>query len=102
MIDVEKRRVRNRRNGAKKYAERRILIDAIKMKAGCIDCGFNSHPAALAFDHLDPSKKSFKIGSGFITRNWEKVLAEIAKCVVRCCNCHAIKTVASGDMLVKK
>lgn len=54
----------------------------------CVDCGEN-HPATLDFHHLDPSTKRYRIASA-ITRatNWDKVLAEIEKCIVLCSNCH--------------
>lgn len=55
----------------------------------CSKCGF-SHPAALHFHHVDPSTKSF---SRFArnARNREKLMKEIAKCIVLCANCHAIE-----------
>jgi len=93
-ITVAQRRERSRGYGAQRYKERRKLIDAIKVSRGCIDCGYSAYPAALQFDHLDVSKKSFKIAAGLM-RNWDSLLAEIAKCVVRCANCHAVKTVES-------
>lgn len=60
------------------------------MKRGCIDCGFNNHPAALHFDHRDPLNKSFSVARNS-ERSWKKVLEEVDKCDVRCANCHAIK-----------
>lgn len=74
------------------YRTRRLKIDEIKLQRGCADCGYNQHPAALHFDHVDPTNKTFKISTS-LTRRWDTVLAEIAKCVVRCANCHAVKTV---------
>jgi hypothetical protein len=45
----------------------------------------------LQFDHR--SDKSFDIASMIATgASWSKVAAEIAKCDVRCANCHARKT----------
>lgn len=60
------------------------------MRRGCIDCGYNKHPAALDFDHVD-GEKLFEV-SKTMGRSFAKMTAEIAKCVVRCSNCHRIKT----------
>lgn len=58
------------------FAERRPLINEIKMERGCVDCGYAPHPAALHFDHRDPSAKRFNI-SGSEGRNLPDLLAEI-------------------------
>ena len=69
-------------------AERiRRHIDAVKLSRGCIDCGFRGHPAALDFDHL--SDKTINVSSA---KSIAQADAEIAKCEVRCANCHRIKT----------
>jgi len=58
----------------------------------CIDCG-ESRPAALHFDHVDPSTKSFTI-SDYLGKKikWEKLYEEMAKCEIRCANCHSVRT----------
>lgn len=78
---------RNKRN----WAEFSQKIAAIKLARGCADCGYNTHPAALDFDHLPGTQKSVGVSrlSGF---PWEKVEEEIAKCEVVCSNCHRIRT----------
>lgn len=68
--------------------ERLVWVRAYKMSQGCVDCGYRGHPSALHFDHIY-GVKSFNISQ---SRNLEKAKEEIAKCVVRCANCHAIKT----------
>lgn len=87
-----------------RYAERRALIDSIKVERGCVDCGYRAHPAALDFDHLDPAQKTWSIATNW-SRRWERLLEEIAKCEVRCRNCHAIRTFtvegASGRDIVR-
>lgn len=65
-------------------------INEIKLKTGCIDCGFKKHPSALHFDHVR-GKKKFTIGQ-IRTYRWGTILKEIGKCEVRCANCHSIRT----------
>jgi transposase-like protein len=70
---------------------RRLVKKKLVEKAGgrCALCGFDQHPAALQFHHVDPSTKSFQIAEGGLTRGIEKSRAEAAKCVLLCSNCHA-------------
>lgn len=70
---------------------RREQLAAIKMAAGCVDCGYSASPDALQFDHVDPATKAFTI-SVARTASTERMTAELAKCVVRCANCHAIRS----------
>lgn len=71
---------------------KRKLVDHLGGK--CIDCGFDAHLAALDFDHVDPKTKKANIGE--LLNNPElpfwKILEEADKCVLRCANCHRIKT----------
>jgi hypothetical protein len=84
---------RDRSKDREREAERLAEVRAIKVAKGCADCGFNSHPAALDFDHLPGTIKLFDIGNaaGRWTP-WDLVLLEIAKCEVVCANCHRIRT----------
>ena len=70
---------------------RRLVKKKLVEEAGgrCVLCGFDQHPAALQFHHLDPSSKLFQLGEGGLTRGIEKCRAEAAKCVLLCSNCHA-------------
>ncbi len=81
---------------ARRRKEHREKLNQIKVERGCVDCGFNKHPAALCFDHEEPTKKKFTIAR-MTLYSWEKILEEIAKCVVRCANCHSIKTSEKGE-----
>jgi hypothetical protein len=76
---------------SKRLKVRQRLGD-IKLASGCVDCGFKLHPAALHFDHLPQYEKKLNIGLALTNARWSDILAEINKCVVRCANCHAIKT----------
>jgi predicted nucleic acid-binding Zn ribbon protein len=71
--------------------KRRNMINNIKLEVGCSICGYNEHPAALHFDHIDPSLKSFTISQD-VKKKWEDIINEINKCRVLCANCHAIHT----------
>jgi len=60
-----------------------------KLERGCIDCGFKEHPVALDLDHNGP--KSIVVAH---LNNVTAMHNEIqdGKCVVRCRNCHQVKT----------
>jgi hypothetical protein len=73
------------------YERFQKFINQLKIESGCIDCGYKEHPVALDFDHKPGTVKCFPIGNGN-SRSREKVLEEIAKCEVRCSNCHRIRT----------
>ena len=64
------------------------LIQEYKVTLACVDCG-EDHPATLDFHHLDPSTKERSLGD-IAKYGWsrKKALAEIAKCVILCANCH--------------
>ncbi|MCW8141499.1 MAG: hypothetical protein KIT58_21560 [Planctomycetota bacterium] len=57
----------------------------------CVDCG-EADPVVLDFDHVRGEKASEV--SGLVRRrlSLDVVAAEIAKCDVRCGNCHRRKT----------
>lgn len=62
---------------------------AVDYKGGCcVFCGYHEHMGVLDFHHLDPTTKEFSIGSKGYTRSWEKVRAELDKCILVCANCH--------------
>ena len=67
-------------------------IHNYQIEKGCMDCGYNKHPAALEFDHRPGTKKSFNIGEQMGTYSREKLWEEIEKCDVVCANCHSIRT----------
>jgi len=72
----------------RRKAEVRHFIQAHKAALRCVDCGEN-HPATLDFHHTNPAEKERSLGDiGKYGWSRTKVLAEIAKCVVLCANCH--------------
>jgi hypothetical protein len=74
------------------YVDRRrkqLKEKAVQYLGGkCIMCGYSECIQALATHHLDPSTKDFNISHKGYTRSWEKVKAELDKCVLLCCRCH--------------
>ena len=80
---------RKNRNSSKIKKERREFIQKIKIQSGCVDCGIKDH-RVLDFDHVT-NDKQFNI-SNKIFLSKQKLLEEIAKCEVRCANCHRIVT----------
>jgi hypothetical protein len=62
----------------------------------CVDCS-KTDIRVLEFDHVR-GNKSANIGR-LLTRAiaWEAIEDEIAKCEVRCANCHRIKTGERGE-----
>jgi 5-methylcytosine-specific restriction endonuclease McrA len=69
---------------------KRVCVDMLGGK--CINCGFNSHLAALEFDHIDPKKKYKSVSDLLLGSSWETIQQEVKKCVLLCANCHRIKT----------
>lgn len=60
------------------------------MGGSCQCCGYNTCASALAFHHLDPSKKEQGFGD---TRanpvKWTNIVEERKKCILVCHNCHS-------------
>lgn len=74
-------------------------VDAFKVEKGCEMCGYNAHPAALDFDHIDRSTKAFDVSQFLGRKSDEDIKLEIAKCRVLCANCHRIKSYENKDHL---
>jgi len=76
-------------NHATRETVRRWLFEHLKANP-CMDCG-ETDPIVLEFDHQ--RDKKFAIGSASskgVALN--TLIAEVAKCEVRCANCHRRKT----------
>ena len=67
---------------------------------GCVDRG-EPDPVVLQFDHLGHKRKdvSYMLRSGF---TWANIQIEIAKCEVRCGNCHRRKTARESGLYDRK
>ena len=58
----------------------------------CVGCG-ESDPVVLDFDHIVPSLKRWNVANMIKDGwGWLTIEAEIAKCAVRCANCHRRRT----------
>jgi hypothetical protein len=73
-------------------AERQQWIDEYKLRHGCALCGYKEFARALDLDHIEPTTKSGEISRLVKDAPWQKVLDEIAKCMVLCAIHHRIKT----------
>jgi hypothetical protein len=73
----------------------RAFVFAYKSQHPCVDCG-EADPVCLDFDHRDPALKVFAVARAF-DFSLKRVQAEIAKCDVRCANCHRKKTAKNKE-----
>ena len=56
----------------------------------CTRCGYRKNLAALTWHHVEPKNKLFALDLRSLSnRKLDELLAEVAKCVVLCANCHA-------------
>lgn len=85
----------NTRRYERSKRHRKEIIEYIRSQKGipCIDCG-QSHPHfAMDFDHRDPSKKLFALGSAPArNKTLQVVKDEIEKCDLVCALCHRYRT----------
>lgn len=90
--NIEKHRAAVAAQVAKTRAAHVERIGAYLLQHPCVDCG-QSDIRVLDFDHRDGVEKSADVMALVkAAYSWARVAAEIAKCDVRCRNCHAIVT----------
>ena len=82
-------------SSAARISARRAALSAIKKERGCVDCG--RRDGELHFDHRPDEVKLFTVSQG-VDRSWVCLLAEIAKCDVRCNACHPRRHIYNGDI----
>lgn len=63
------------------------ILSELDLVLECNMCGYKKNKAALCFHHVDSEEKDFSF-SGMKMFTKEKLLSEIEKCVILCCNCH--------------
>lgn len=86
--DVYKKRA-SKNNLIYREINRKKLLAYLEGKH-CADCPEND-PIVLQFDHVR-GKKRQSISRMMLSCNWETILEEIAKCDIRCANCHLRRT----------
>lgn len=78
-------------NKLAKIRNQEFIIDYLS-KHPCIDCG-NTDIRVLEFDHLYPQDKKYNISNLILEScSLMTLKKEIQKCVIRCSNCHKIRT----------
>lgn len=65
----------------------RDWLRAQKTGKACARCT-ESDPNCLDWHHLDPLTKEFEVGTSHSRAGKKRTLAEIAKCILLCANCH--------------
>ena len=70
------------------HRRRRKIRAVLHMGSTCHTCGRDGPPALFEFHHLDATQKDFGLSEDGIPRTWAKMMAELAKCVMLCANCH--------------
>lgn len=80
-----------KRNNARYELENLRRLVAYLLEHPCVDCG-ECDPLVLDFDHRDRSTKRMSVSSLLRYACWAPLEAEIAKCDVRCANCHRRRT----------
>lgn len=85
----ERERIAKRHRDHRDDIKRRLVEYLLQHR--CVDCGV-SDIVVLEFDHVrDKVADVATYANG--GRSWDLIAAEIAKCEVRCANCHRRKTV---------
>ena len=93
--DAHRAKVRLRSTAIKKEYKRRIGEHLLAHP--CVDCG-ESDVRVLDFDHLDASTKRSDIAKMVNAGGrWSDIELEMAKCEVRCANCHRRVTSDRGQ-----
>ena len=70
------------------HRRRRKQMAVAYMGGHCFSCDRDGPPCIFEFHHWDADQKAFGISQDGNTRSWQRVLAELQKCVMLCANCH--------------
>lgn len=84
------RRTWQERNATTRLSHRRLLWDYL-LTHPCVDCG-EPDPIVLEFDHVHGEKVMDVSTMARRLMSKKRLLEEIAKCEVRCANCHRKRT----------
>jgi 5-methylcytosine-specific restriction endonuclease McrA len=98
--NTEHQKARVRENSERSIRENQSRAWAYLGSHQCVDCG-ESDPVVLQFDHIRDKRRNVSqmLRQGF---NWSAIEAEIAKCEVRCANCHRRKTAREQGVYERK
>lgn len=66
-----------------------IKLRAVEYKGGkCSVCSYDRCIAAMEFHHMNPLEKDFSVSKKGACTSWDRVKAELDKCILVCANCH--------------
>lgn len=90
-IGIGDRIIKKRNNTKNRIIKIKTYVWDYLREHPCVDCGI-SNPIILEFDHVR-GEKIFSISDGIsLGYSLDKIITEIQKCDIRCCNCHRLKT----------
>lgn len=81
---------KRRENQKRLSTKRRIFVREYKRDKPCVDCGVILPPECMDLDHVRGEKK-FSISHYAHALKIERVEEELAKCDIRCPNCHRLR-----------
>lgn len=83
---------RVREGRAQRQAKKKERIIKYLATHPCVDCG-EDDIQVLQFDHIEPvlGNRKRRVG-GFVNHSMKRLMEEIAKCEIRCANCHVRRT----------
>lgn len=82
-----------RRRSRETWERRKEWLRSIKDGKPCADCGVPYPSRVMQFHHTSEEEKVANIATLLRTRGRQAILDEIAKCVLLCANCHALRHV---------
>lgn len=83
---------KNRADVIAKVRQRsRANVDRYHAWKATLKCSLcpESESVCLDLHHVDPAEKEFALSAAIASLSWDKLMAEVAKCIVVCKNCHA-------------
>jgi hypothetical protein len=91
-LNKERHRRHVQKYRAHKHPRIRATIKHYRETHPCVDCG-ETDISVLQFDHRNPALKKFNISQAVaISVSLKTLIAEIAKCDMRCIPCHKKRT----------
>ena len=86
-VDYYKRNREKENKRNKEWAKsRRAQLTEYLSFHPCVDCG-EKDPVVLEFDHVRGEKEA-AVTDMVRSASWKRTITEIAKCEIRCANCH--------------